>query len=488
MSAPRVRAALTAGVALAALGCATLPPCPAKGGPPWSELSTRHFHVRTDLAADDADELARRLEETRAVLMTLAWPNAPDPPGRWNVIAFASQRELSAFVPDQVGGQWRSASPFPPTILLGGLDAFVGGDPVAHEMAHELGGRFLPIQPPWFAEGLATFFETLTYDRSTRTARAGVPPPGRVAGLQTWGRVRVKELVEAPREPAGGPELGRFENSSWLLFHYLVAEQPAGLARFQDLVRGMTDWPSAWKQAFPDLSYDRLDDALEDYFSAGRFGGVSRGVDVNVGTIDRRTLGDGEVHDLRAFLFASDNARDARRARAEVAEALAQDPDDVDAVAVSGYLLGAAAPDDERLAALARTGHGTRWLAATMLVDAGRPRTPQVRATLLAAMIAAPDEPEILTRVAALDAAEGRWDQALALSDRALRLGGGRNLGLLVAFTDALAHTDRCPEALFMRDALARLWTPERVAGVVRAVGERCARPPTGAAASKRAP
>ena len=88
MSAPRVRAALTAGVALAALGCATLPPCPAKGGPPWSELSTRHFHVRTDLAADDADELARRLEETRAVLMTLAWPNAPDPPGRWNVIGY----------------------------------------------------------------------------------------------------------------------------------------------------------------------------------------------------------------------------------------------------------------------------------------------------------------------------------------------------------------------------------------------------------------
>jgi hypothetical protein len=122
MSAPSRRATLTASLVLATLGCATLPPCPAKGGPAWTEVTTRHFAIRTDLDADDAGELARQLEETRAALMTLAWPNAADPPGRWDVVAFASQRELSPFVADQVGGYWRSAPPFPPTIVLGGLD------------------------------------------------------------------------------------------------------------------------------------------------------------------------------------------------------------------------------------------------------------------------------------------------------------------------------------------------------------------------------
>ncbi len=487
MSAIALRAPIVGGL-LAALGCATLPPCPAKGGPAWTEVTTPHFSIRTDLDADDAGELARQLEETRAALMTLAWPNAADPPDRWDVVAFASQRELSPFVADQVGGYWRSAPPFPPTISLGGVDSFAGTSTVAHEMAHELSRRFLPVQPPWFAEGLATFFETLTYDRSARIAHAGVPPASRVAGLQQFGRLRARELIEAAREPAGGPELGRFENSCWLLFHDLVSKHSAGLARFQDLVRGLTDWPSAWQQAFPDLSFDQLDDELDDYFSAGRFGGVSRGVDVKVGNIDRRTLRDAEVHDLRASLFATGGARDAQRARGEIAEAIAQDPDDVDALAVSRYFLGGPTPDDERLATLARVGHGTRWLAATMMVDAQRARTPTARATLLSAMVATPDEPEILTRVAALDANAGRWDQALALAERALHLGGARNLELLVAYAYALAHTGQCPEALFMRDALTREPSPERFTNVVRDVGKLCGRPPSAAAAPRPSP
>jgi hypothetical protein len=291
--------------------------------------------------------------------------------------------------------------------------------------------------------------------------------------LQQLGRQRARELIERPREPTGGPEGERFENSCWLLFHYLVAKHSTGLARFQDLIRGLADWQSAWKQAFPELSFDHLDDELDDYFSSGRFGGISRGVDVNVGTIDRRTLRDVEVHDLRASLFAAGDAADVQRARAEIAEALTQDPDDVDAVAVSRYLLGGPTPDDARLAALARSGHGTRWLAAAMMVDA-RPKTPQARGTLLAAMIATPDEPEILTRVASLDATDGRWDQAFMLSDRALRLGGGRNPNLLLAFTQALAHTNRCPEAVFMKDGLVRLWTSERTTGIVRVVDALC--------------
>jgi hypothetical protein len=487
VSARWTRVAL-ASLAALTLGCATVPPCPAKGGPAWTELSTRHFVIRTDLAAADASELARQLEESRAVLLTLAWPNAADPPGRWDVVAFASQRELSPFVADQVGGSWRSAPPFPPTISLGGVDSFAGTGTVAHEMAHELSRQFLPIQPPWFAEGLATFFETSTYDRSARIAHAGMPPASRVAGLQQFGRLRARELIEAAREPEGGPELGRFENSCWLLFHDLVAKHATGLARFQDLVRRLVEWPAAWKQAFPDLSYEGLDDELDDYFAGGRFGGISRGVDVSVGKIDRRTLRDAEVHDLRASLFATGGARDVQRARAEVAEALAQDPDDVDAVAVSRYFLGGATPDDERLAALARGGHGMRWLAATMMVDAQRPRPPAARATLLSAMIATPDEPEILTRVAALDANAGRWDQALALSERALHLGGGRNLALLVAYAYALAHVGQCPEALFMRDVLTREPAPERFTGVVGDVGKLCGRSPSNAAAPRPSP
>src|ERR1700729_3636508 len=74
----RVRVLRSAGLAFLSFwalgGCATLPPCPAKGGPIWREAVSAHFRLRSDLDEDDARETIRRLEEIRASMLAMVWP------------------------------------------------------------------------------------------------------------------------------------------------------------------------------------------------------------------------------------------------------------------------------------------------------------------------------------------------------------------------------------------------------------------------------
>jgi hypothetical protein len=326
---------------LGAPGCATttFPPCPAKGGSPWSALTSAHFVVRTDLDAADADELVRDLEETRAVIMAVAWPKAADPPGRTNVIAFRSQEELSRVVPDGVGGMWLKRPPFPATLLLGGprgssgASALSAGNPLAatsaipHEVTHDLARRFLPFQPPWYAEGLATFLETLTYDRATGIASVGFPPAGRLAALRGGGRWTPEELVRCTVEPRGGATLGQFEDSSWLLFHYLVDKRAAGLTRFQELARELSPWTVAWERAFPDVAFADLKREVGVHLADLSFKAYAYKVVVPARPVDKRPLRDAEVHVLRAFMLATLGGQKAHAQLAtELSEALAEEP------------------------------------------------------------------------------------------------------------------------------------------------------------------
>lgn len=56
-----------------AAGCVHLPTCPAKGGPAWSEWTSPHFRLLTDVTDDDtAEQLATQLEQLRAASLTRA--------------------------------------------------------------------------------------------------------------------------------------------------------------------------------------------------------------------------------------------------------------------------------------------------------------------------------------------------------------------------------------------------------------------------------
>jgi len=76
------------------LGCATVPACPAKGGPAWRELTSEHFVLRTDLQQEAAQMVLRHLEDARAAMLAVVWPRAPELRGRIDAFALASAAEV----------------------------------------------------------------------------------------------------------------------------------------------------------------------------------------------------------------------------------------------------------------------------------------------------------------------------------------------------------------------------------------------------------
>src|SRR6185295_12340490 len=65
---------------------------------------------------------------------------------------------------------------------------------IRHELAHHLSRFFIPRQPSWLAEGLASFFETLAYDRDRGEILIGLPSPQRLAVLRGGGASVVPTL------------------------------------------------------------------------------------------------------------------------------------------------------------------------------------------------------------------------------------------------------------------------------------------------------
>jgi hypothetical protein len=140
----------------------------------WIRLDTPHFSISSNLEPRSAERIARTLEETRACLLALAWTGASDPRGRTQVVVFARPSEFEHFVGEPTAaGIAVSHSQNERTIAFR-----PGGESdvpkvVVHELAHDLSQWFMPLQPPWFAEGLAVYLENVKFDPATRQAAMG---------------------------------------------------------------------------------------------------------------------------------------------------------------------------------------------------------------------------------------------------------------------------------------------------------------------------
>jgi hypothetical protein len=476
------RAAALALVA-AALGCATVPPCPARGGPAWSALRSAHFVLRTDLDGDDARTLVRQLEETRAAILAVVWPGSSRPTDSVDVIAFRRRRELSEFAQEGIWGQMRRPAPLPATVLVAEVGRRADLDVTVHELVHDLSFYYLPLQPLWFSEGIATQFETLDYDDVLHRATVGAPSRTRMMSVAAGATISVPELMGTDTLPDDPSDAYRYECTSWLVFRYLLEHHAAGFARFQTLLGRFTPWRTAWAQAFPDLPFDRLDHEVAEYQRESTYPYGYVDVTVEVGAIDERPMSDAEVHALRAFLYATGAAPHGAplpaRARAEAAEALAQDPGDTEALAALFYLRDTDGAQRRALAERAAASGPPSWLAAVMLADARGSSDPGARAALVTALAREPHQPELLARLARVEAASGRWDQAEAFSTEAIRRGDVRDLGLLLVHAQALARTGQCPEASFFAQALEER-LPQKNADELRAawpaLAETCRR------------
>ncbi len=458
-------AALLAAATLSASACATLRPTPAQGGPPWRELTSEHFRLRTDVPEREARELIRRLEEHRAGMLATVWPQATGAPTRIDVVALGGGAQVHAYLGPYRAGLRGNRPPLGATLVTADLRNDESDGVLRHELAHELAHWSMPFQPPWYAEGVAMFLQTLTYDRDAQEVRVGMVARRPRQTLAHLSLLPARELLSA-RSVSHDQQGARFEATAWLLMQYLMNQMPQELASLQQRMARLEPPDQAWAAAMPQLGPEALDRALEAYRRHQQYWVAKLPLVVPEPRVSVRAMSDAEVHGVRALVFdlgaRGDDAVALARIDAEVKEALRLEPGAIDASVEAFYAL-TSSRDERRLADIAGAAvraHPDRWVAWVMAADAAPAGGPERRKALERAVALGPAEPGVLTRMAVLEAREGRWAEALAFTSRALRL-HAMSWELLSLHAQALTRTGRCNDAAFFRRAVAANTDPE---------------------------
>jgi tetratricopeptide (TPR) repeat protein len=442
-----MRLAPCAAVLATSLGLACAAPskfvCPARGGPTWRELRSDNFLLRSDLPRDAAVGVLDQLELLRAALLKGMFDRPVASPERLEVLAFASHGEfveltgradLAGFFARSDFGRQR--------ILLAGDLGSIQSVVVAHELAHLLSYHYVGRQPRWFAEGLATYFQTVGEGAGARR-RAGSIPRGPWLAPLARGPLPVRAVLgwrRAAEEPA-------FYASSWLLVHYLMNQQPEAFMEFQRRLARLENPRLAWDAAFPEWSIElpsgpeKLDPLLRAYLRSTDW--EFHEVEAQpVTTVTERILSPAEVHAAR-LEAARDLGR--KRSRAEVDEALAEDPGLVAALSAAAALDPVRAPAHARAAVGAHPEQAAAW---TLLGTANRgPDAAGREAAHRRAVQLSPERAELRYALALDLLAAGRAEEADAEARRAIRAAPWSPVAHWVQSSSRLA-LGRCRESL----------------------------------------
>lgn len=191
----------------------------------WSHLQTDHFVVHYERKAF-AMRVARFGEQFYDYISS-DLPSMRDrlSPKRSHVFVFRDPRDWKKVVANRPGLEPWACS------FVGGNVMYLqelGDDHadkmnlLAHEMAHLVFNRFLPIALPlWLNEGLAEYYEEFAY----RAARGlGLGKRRAFPSIGDW--TPLEDLVRAPDYPASIAEVRRFYLSSKYLVGFLLLRQP----------------------------------------------------------------------------------------------------------------------------------------------------------------------------------------------------------------------------------------------------------------------
>jgi tetratricopeptide (TPR) repeat protein len=425
--------------------------CPGEGGPPWRELRSQHFLLRTDLAPYQAERVSNELETMEATLLALAWPGAAPPPGKVLVIALASEDELQEYVEEHIGG-FAHREEMEPSIVIEGSHFAQARVVLTHELAHHLSYALLLRQPRWLSEGLAGYLETASARSFPAEATMGAPNFSRLESARQFGLMPFARLATFDDMLGDANETLRFYSTSWLLVHYLVSERGPAFASYQARLARAEDPDAAWKASFADLPAEKLDAALAEYATRREYKGLGRKMPEVHLAFNESPLSDAEAHAIRARLAVispskmSDADRQTR-ARVQIAEARRLDPDNVSAAQVeASFVPPGARVDPARRAAKA---HPQDWRAQYLLCEAleetDGDRVESEKACRASAELA-PESSAAVTASASALLRRGNGGVALPLAVKAVRLAPWSPRALDTA---AVAFSDlgRCPEA-----------------------------------------
>jgi hypothetical protein len=311
-------------------GCAHLPACPSAGGPRWTEWSSPHFRVLTDVEDDeDAETLATQLEYFRAAILAAAWRGVPQTGEPIEVAALRGWREAEVFLPPRTGGLFFN-------YLGTGIVVMPATNQVAresmlkHEIVHAL-MRQLDLDrgaPTWFKEGVAMYLAMTSYEESSDQVVFGAPDLDALKWVVDRGLAPWHALWTWSQDPL---EKAQLYATSWLFVHYLFNHERERFQRFQAGLAGTSAAKDLWNQIFPALGMpEAFERTLNRYIEGGKYAKYTALIPRPHFSFATRPLPDSEVHALRALLYSMARAHRGDEAvaplRGELAEAFRQEP------------------------------------------------------------------------------------------------------------------------------------------------------------------
>jgi hypothetical protein len=366
-----------------AAGCAHLPACPGEGGPRWTEWSSPHFRLLTDVEDDgDAERLATQLEHFRAAIVAAAWRDVPETGEPIEVAVLRGSSEADVFLPPHVGGlffRYLGTG----IVVAPATNQVARENMLKHEIVHAL-MRQLDLDrgaPVWFKEGMAMYLAMSSYEESSDKVTFGAPDLDALKWVAHRGLSPWHELWRWSEDPL---EKGRLYATSWLLVHYLFNHERERFRRFQAGLAGANDAKALWKQLFPELSTpESFERPLTNYLEGGEYAKYTALIPRPHFSFATRTLSDSDVHGLRALLYTMEKGHDDEipsRMRIELAEALRQEPLNLRARLLERLTLGENIADLDTARALT-SKYPQAWQAWTVLAAAHGKRGEKQRFT-----------------------------------------------------------------------------------------------------------
>jgi hypothetical protein len=287
---------------LGALGAceAHLPPCPAAGGPVWTELEGTHFRLRTDASPADARVALGDLEQLEAALLTVF--GAPPDLNTGKIPAVLVDRGWTDIVPNKVQGYFTYAL-FRPLVVMPAAGRANRQETIKHELVHYISRQFMPRQPEWLSEGLATYYQTIEYDADAGRITVGRPQPAMVRAAQ-W--ISVSNLTSMFATKEIGEDVDRFYAAAWITIHYLMNHRTAALAVYEKALHDGADPDAAWTSAFGSQTPTQLALDIRQYAAGGRYAMLSyRFSTAKFAAPVERRLSDADTHATRALLYVT---------------------------------------------------------------------------------------------------------------------------------------------------------------------------------------
>lgn len=137
----------------------------------WVEVSTRNFHVVSQLSRGDSERLARDLEQWREAAITLLGlpASAARDPLTTHVYVFETEQALRVFT-DGPENAYYTSSPRAAYLAMTESDAAM--DLAQHHMAHYLINNQPIGMPRWYEEGMAHYLSRLSVKSDVAELRA----------------------------------------------------------------------------------------------------------------------------------------------------------------------------------------------------------------------------------------------------------------------------------------------------------------------------